>query len=229
VTATAAFIIFAKAPIPGTVKTRLCPPLTPDEAASLHGSLVLDAVERSKGLPHVSLYVAGSPDLGHPFFKVLEGRYQVRLLDQRGTDLGSRMHEAMQDAFVSGHAKVLLTGTDLPNLPRSYLTRAIDLLNTHDLVLGPTLDGGYYLIGLHRPNPELFEDIAWSTADVLPVTKKKAEEAGLSVGLLPECRDLDDLEDLKAFIKMLGQDRNISKRTEGALRLIASRLKDRVA
>jgi uncharacterized protein len=225
----AAVIVFAKAPIPGTVKTRLCPPLTPDEAASLHGSLVLDAVERSKGLPHVTLYVACSPDLGHPFFKVLEGRYQVRLLEQRGADLGSRMHEAIHDAFVSGHAGAFLTGTDLPNLPRSYLTRAIDLLKTHDLVLGPTSDGGYYLIGLHRPVPELFAGIAWSTPNVFLDTRKKAEAAGLSIGLLPECRDLDDIEDLKAFIRMLGQDKNISKRTEGALRLIASRLKDRVA
>jgi rSAM/selenodomain-associated transferase 1 len=203
VTATAAFIIFAKAPIPGTVKTRLCPPLTADEAASLHGSLVLDAIERAKGLPDVTLYVACAPDFGHPFFKVLEGRYQVRLLEQRGADLGSRMHEAMHEAFVSGHAKALLTGTDLPNLPRPYLTRAIDLLKTHDLALGPTFDGGYYLIGLRRPMPELFEGIAWSTPAVLRETKKRAEEAGLSVGVLPECRDLDDLEDLKAFIQML--------------------------
>ena len=134
------------------------------------------------------------------------------------------------NAFVvTGAVTALLTGTDLPNLPRSNLTRAIDLLKTHDLALGPTLDGGYYLIGLRRPIPELFEGIAWSTPAVLRETKKKAEEAGLSVGVLPECRDLDDLQDLKAFIHMLGQDRNISKRTEGALRLIAGRLKDRNA
>ncbi|TLY21745.1 MAG: glycosyltransferase, partial [Nitrospirae bacterium] len=70
-----ALIIFAKAPIPGEVKTRLCPPLDPDEAASLHGTLVLDAIERTKGLQGVTLYVAGTPDLAHPFFKVMEGRY----------------------------------------------------------------------------------------------------------------------------------------------------------
>ena len=70
-----ALIVFAKAPIPGEVKTRLCPPLDPDEAASLHGTLVLDAVERAKGLAGASLYVAGAPDLAHPFFKVMEGRY----------------------------------------------------------------------------------------------------------------------------------------------------------
>ncbi|MEK7797836.1 MAG: glycosyltransferase, partial [Nitrospirota bacterium] len=78
-----ALIIFAKAPIPGEVKTRLCPPLDEEEAASLHGSLVMDAIERTKGLQGITLYVAGAPDLDHPFFKVMEGRYGARLLLQR--------------------------------------------------------------------------------------------------------------------------------------------------
>ena len=222
-----ALIIFAKAPIPGEVKTRLCPPLDHDEAASLHGTLVLDAVERAKGLSGVSLYVAGTPDLAHPFFKVMEGRYGAKLLPQRGPDLGSRMKWAMQDAFEQGAQEVLLTGTDLPTLPRAYLAEALKLVKAHDVVLGPTADGGYYLIGLRKMVPVLFEGIAWSTASVLAETKKKIEQAGLSLGLLPECRDLDTLEDLKVFIGLCGKDRAITKRTESALRLIASRLKDR--
>lgn len=225
--ASTAFIIFAKAPIPGAVKTRLCPPLTLDEAASLHGSLFLDAIERTKGLQGVSLYVAGAPDLAHPFFKIMEGRYCARLLEQRGPDLGSRMRRAMQDAFDEGHREVLLTGTDLPALPRAHLVEALKLIKDHDLVLGPTPDGGYYLIGLRRMIPDLFVGIAWSTPTVLAETRKKAEEAGLSLALLPECRDLDTLDDLKAFITLIGKDRNLTKRTEGTLRLIATRLKDR--
>jgi rSAM/selenodomain-associated transferase 1 len=222
-----ALIIFAKAPIPGEVKTRLCPPLDPDEAASLHGSLVLDAIERTKGLQGVSLYVAGTPDLAHPFFKVMEGRYGARLLLQRGPDLGSRMMNAIQDAFDQGAKDVLLTGTDLPTLPRAHLVEALKLVKNHDVVLGPTADGGYYLIGFRKMVPALFEGIAWSTASVLAETKKKIEQTGLSLGLLPECRDVDTLEDLKAFIALIGKDRNLTKRTEGALRLIATRLKER--
>jgi len=222
-------VIFAKAPIPGEVKTRLCPPLTPDEAASLHGTLVLDAVERAKGLPGASLYVAGAPDLAHPFFKVMEGRYGAKLLAQRGPDLGSRMRWAMQDAFEQGAQEVLLTGTDLPTLPRALLVEALKLVKTHDVVLGPTTDGGYYLIGLRKMVSALFEGIAWSTASVLAETKKKIEQAGLSLGLLPECRDLDTVEDLKVFIGLCGKDRAMTKRTEGALRLIATRLKERGA
>ena len=222
-----ALIIFAKAPIPGEVKTRLCPPLDHDEAASLHGTLVLDAVERAKGLPGASLYVAGAPDLAHPFFKVMEGRYGVKLLAQRGPDLGSRMRWAMQDAFEQGAQEVLLTGTDLPTLPRAYLAEALKLVKAHDVVLGPTADGGYYLIGLRKMVPVLFEGIAWSTASVLAETKKKIEQAGLPLGLLPECRDLDTVDDLKVFIGLCGKDRAMTKRTEGALRLIATRLKER--
>ncbi|TLY46340.1 MAG: glycosyltransferase [Nitrospirae bacterium] len=222
-----ALIVFAKAPIPGEVKTRLCPPLDPDEAASLHGTLVLDTVERAKGLAGASLYVAGAPDLAHPFFKVLEGRYGAKLLAQRGPDLGARMKWAMQDAFEQGAEDVLLTGTDLPTLPRARLQQALTLIKKHDVVLGPTADGGYYLIGLRKMVPALFEGIAWSTAEVFADTKKKIEDAGLSLGLLPECRDLDTLEDLKAFIGLCGKERGMTKRTEGALHLIASRLKDR--
>jgi rSAM/selenodomain-associated transferase 1 len=222
-----ALIIFAKAPIPGEVKTRLCPPLDADEAASLHGSLVLDAIERTKGLQGISLYVAGTPDLAHPFFKVMEGRYGARLLLQRGPDLGARMMNAMQDAFDQGAHDALLTGTDLPALPRAHLVEALKLIKSHDVVLGPTTDGGYYLIGLHKMVPALFDGIAWSTASVFAETKKKIETAGLSLGLLPECRDMDTLDDLKAFIGLCGKDKAMTKRTEGALRLIGARLKAR--
>ena len=224
-----ALIIFAKAPIPGEVKTRLCPPLDADEAASLHGSLVLDAIERTKGLQGISLYVAGTPDLEHPFFKVMEGRYGARLLLQRGPDLGSRMKQAMQDTFDQGAQAVLLTGTDLPTLPRAHLVEALTLIRNHDVVLGPTADGGYYLIGLRKMVPGLFDGVAWSTGSVFAETKKKVEAAGLSLGLLPECRDVDTLDDLKHFIALIGKDKAMTKRTEGALRLIGARLKERGA
>ena len=222
-----ALIIFTKAPVAGTSKTRLCPPLTPDEAASLHGSLILDAMEQAQGLAGVTLYVAGTPDLAHPFFKVLEGRYGARLLPQEGEDLGARMSGAMQKVFSLGHRRVILIGTDLPNLTRRHLSEAVNDLGSHDLVLGPTLDGGYYLIALSRPVPELFSGLAWSTTTVLEETKKKAASLELSVTLLPSLRDLDDLDDLNAFIKLAGKDKSLSKRTAGALTLIGERLKER--
>ena len=138
------------------------------------------------------------------------------------------MKWAMQDAVEQGAQEVLLTGTDLPTLPRAHLVEALTLIKRHDVVLGPTADGGYYLIGLRKMVPALFDGIAWSTPSVFAETKKKIEQAGLSLGLLPECRDLDTLEDLKAFIGLCGKDRAMTKRTEGALRLIATRLKERI-
>ena len=137
------------------------------------------------------------------------------------------MQGVVETVFALGHSRAILTGTDLPTLVASHLKQAIDELSTHDIVLGPTLDGGYYLIGLRRPTPELFEGISWSTATVLEETRKKASALGLSEALLPSLRDLDDVEDLKEFVTIVGRDRNLSKRTAGALALIGQRLKER--
>src|SRR5437870_12002545 len=112
-----ALIVFAKAPIPGEVKTRLCPPLDPDEAASLHGTLVLDAVERAKGLAGASLYVAGAPDLARPVFQVLDGRYGAQLLPERGPRLCVGTQWAMQDASEQDAEDGRRDGTNVTTLP----------------------------------------------------------------------------------------------------------------
>ena len=246
--AEAALIIFAKAPIPGQVKTRLCPPLTPDEAASLHGSFVLDAVERSR-LPMLDRFLACDPSSAHVFFKIMEERQRVRLIDQEGEDLGARMSHACAGAFKNGYRRVLLVGSDLPTLQSSAYTQALDLLATHDVVLGPALDGGYYLIGLTRPMSDLFVGIPWSTSQVLALTQRKADALGLRTALLPPCRDVDTIDDLLALIETAGLEAqgprqeggrvqagssgpehsasSLSHRTAGALHLIADRLRQR--
>ena len=151
-----ALVIFAKAPIPGEVKTRLCPPLTPDEAATLHGSFVLDMLERTKlavaklQLP-LHRYLACAPSSALVFFKIMEERQGVRLLDQVGKDLGQRMHHTCVDLFTKGYKQVIIVGTDVPTLPLSVYQEAFAMLGRSDVVLGPALDGGYYLIGLAQP------------------------------------------------------------------------------
>jgi len=248
----AALVIFAKAPIPGQVKTRLCPPLTPDEAASLHGSFVLDALERSRDdrttgrvtLNRVPLdrFVACAPSASHVFFKIIEERHGVQLLDQIGEDLGARMDQAFRAIFARGYQRVLVVGTDLPSLPGACYTEALSLLADHDLVLGPSLDGGYYLIGLRGPAPELFVGMPWSTDRVCALTRAKADALGLKTGLLPTWRDVDTIEDLLALIDETGLEApchggsqvrpsplapSLSARTAGVLRLLASRLRTR--
>lgn len=227
----AALVIFGKAPIPGQVKTRLCPPLTPDEAATLQGSLVLDVVERARASAKSGQYdmvFACAPSREHVFFKVLEDRQGLRLLDQVGGDLGARMHQAFQELFDRGYRHVVIVGTDVPTLPGSTFAAAFRTLQDHDLVLGPALDGGYYLIGLKRPAPDLFAGIPWSSDQVAALTREKAEVLGLKTALLPPYRDLDRLEDLQALIgEAKSAPKTFSPRTAGVLQTLADRLSSR--
>lgn len=231
-----ALVIFAKAPIPGQVKTRLCPPLTADEAATLHGSFVLDQLERTKAaiakfrLPAVRV-LACAPSSTHVFFKILGERQGVRLLDQVGAELGARMHASFMRLFADGFRRVVLVGTDVPSLPLTHYRQAFDLLETHDLVLGPARDGGYYLIGLTQPVADLFHDIPWSTDHVLATTRERAAGRALKTALLPTWRDVDTLDDLRAVIRDSAAEshrpqaeRTFSMRTAGALSLIGKRL-----
>ena len=235
----AALVIFAKAPIPGQVKTRLCPPLTPDEAATLHGSFVLDMLERTK-LATTKLklqfdrHLACAPSASHVFFKIMEERQGVKVIDQVGDDLGARMHNAFETLFARGYQRVLIIGTDVPTLPLEHVKQALTMLEQHDLVLGPALDGGYYLIGLTRPIQALFRDISWSTDQVLKRTQENAATAGLTTALLDPWRDVDTLDDLQALIeanaadaKKPKNDRVFSNRTAGVLEMLAKRLKAR--
>ena len=235
----AALVIFAKAPVPGEVKTRLCPPLTPDEAATLHGSFVLDMLERTKlAVAKLQLpfhrYLACAPSSELVFFKIMEERQGVRLLDQVGADLGQRMHHTFVSLFTKGYERVLLVGTDVPTLPLSVYQDALTLLDKSDVVLGPALDGGYYLIGLKKPAEQLFTQVPWSTDQVLAVTQQNAKTLGLSVSLTTAWRDVDTIEDLQALIessaldaKKPKKDQSFSTRTAGALQLIAKRLRSR--
>jgi len=234
-----ALVIFAKAPIPGQVKTRLCPPLTPDEAATMHGSFVLDTLERTKAavskfrLP-IDRYLACAPSSALAFFKIMEERQAVRLLDQEGDDLGARMDGVFHTLFSRGYGRVVIAGTDVPSLPLETYHQAVQLLDRYDVVVGPALDGGYYLIGLKKVAPPLFRDIPWSTDRVLALTNEKAAMLGLSVGVLPEWRDVDTIDDLNILIdasqldaRKPKQEQSFSARTAGALQLLATRLRAR--
>ena len=237
----AALVIFAKAPIPGEVKTRLCPPLTPDEAATLHGSFVLDILERTKlAVAKLQLpfhrYLACAPSSDLVFFKIMEERQGVRLLDQVGEDLGQRMHRTFVDLFARGYKQVIIVGTDVPTLPLSVYQEALAMLGRSDVVLGPALDGGYYLIGLKHPAEKLFTGVPWSTDQVLAITQQQAKQLGLSVGFTTAWRDVDSIADLQSLItecqednKKPKQGRTFSVRTAGTLQLLATRLKTRQA
>jgi rSAM/selenodomain-associated transferase 1 len=194
----------AKAPRAGQVKTRLCPPLDPAEAAELYRCFLLDRIAQVAALDHATPVVAYAPaDARDEIERLAPG---LRLLAQRGPDLGERLTHVFADLLAGGHRAAIATDSDTPTLPRRYLEQAIGALTDGDadVTLGPTEDGGYYLIGLARPAPLLFEDIPWSTDGVLAATLDRARRLDLRVAVLPGWFDVDTAADLDRLRAALG-------------------------
>jgi hypothetical protein len=185
--------LFAKAPVAGLVKTRLCPPLSHQEAAELYRAMLLDILDQHTAGPKRELELWYAPEGARGWFEAnAPGGYRLRA--QQGEGLGPRM-AALFRAHAGGRAPVVLRGTDSPSLPLARVEAAFDSLERADLVLGPDLDGGYNLIGLRGSPEELFE-IPFSTARVLQETLSRARALGLRVELLPPHYDVDVASDL---------------------------------
>lgn len=194
-------IIFAKEPVPGEVKTRLSPPLRLEDACRLYHAFLEDILEEMGRLPRMDLGLAYTPAGAGDFFRRLTGK-SVRVIPQEGRDLGERMLRTLSWSFGAGCQTVLLRGSDTPDLPGAFLAEARERLSTGaaQVVLGPSRDGGYYLIGLKAPYPALFAGIPWSTGRVLDETLKRAAQLSLQVHLLPYWSDIDTHADLLAFL-----------------------------
>ncbi len=191
--------VFARAPLPGRTKTRLIPVLGAEGAAALHARLTRDTLQRLTAHPALEVELWCHPDEAHPFFRDCQARFDVPLFCQRGGDLGARMDHALRHGL-DRRPHVLLVGTDCPALRAEDLVTAGEALRDgHDVVLGPALDGGYYLIGLRRPRPRLFRDMPWGSAQVLELTRHRLRQAGLHWYELPRRADLDRPEDLARF------------------------------
>jgi rSAM/selenodomain-associated transferase 1 len=186
----------AKAPRPGKVKTRLSPPLTPEQASALNICFIRDTTENIQQVtersPGAGLVVY-TPIGDEAAFDDLLPR-QFALLGQRGDGFGERLLHACEDLFSCGFASVCLIDSDSPTMPQSALLQAVEVLQRPGdrMVLGPSDDGGYYLIGLKQLHPEVFERIEWSTERVLEQTLERATEIGLPSELLPAWYDVDD-------------------------------------
>ena len=192
-------VVFAKPAVSGSVKTRLVPTLTPDEAAEFHLAALSDtlAVAQSVAGGSVELQVAGGEeDLAE--FRALCPGCAVR--PQVDGDLGARLTAAFEVSFDRGTEKMIVVGSDHPTLPVEYLSQAFQELATADIVFGPSRDGGYYAVGLRRgawpAAKRTFEDIPWSTPQVLETSLSRAREVGLGLSLLPEWYDVDRPDDL---------------------------------
>jgi rSAM/selenodomain-associated transferase 1 len=189
-------LIFAKAPIPGQVKTRLQHQLGSLGCAKLHEQLTLKTLEMacSRRIAPVELWC--TPDKTHPFFQHCRATFRITLKTQQGENLGSRLPNALSHAAKHGESTVII-GTDCPEMDNTYLESAFHALgNGHDLVLGPAQDGGYVLIGTKQAEPALFTDIHWGTDQVLAQTRAAAQRLRWSWTELPTLRDIDRPEDL---------------------------------
>ena len=202
--ADAALVIMAKRPLPGRTKTRLTPSLTPDQAAALYEALLRDTIDLAAGVDTVDLAVAVTPPDAMDYFRPLVSS-GTELLPVECPHIGGCLSQVLS-RLLHDHAKAVALNSDGPTLPASYLQQAFVRLDDHDVVIGPSEDGGYYLIGLCQPQPALFEDIAWSTPSVTPQTIERAQTLGLRVALLPAWYDVDtvaDLDRLRAAIMTL--------------------------
>lgn len=195
-----ALAVMAKAPRPGKVKTRLAPPLTLDQAAELNACFLRDTAA------NIGAVAASSPAAGvisytpvgdEVFFNNLLPDDFV-LIPQRGGDFGERLLATAQDLLSCGYGSVCLIDSDSPTVPAAAFEQAIaELQKDGDrIVLGPSQDGGYYLIGLKRAHSEVFADIRWSTSSVFAETVAAAKSVGIEVVVLPLWYDVDDGETL---------------------------------
>jgi uncharacterized protein len=197
-----ALFVMAKDPRAGQVKTRLCPPLTPDMAARLYQCFLLDILDLVAGLPGVDPVIAFSPpEARAEFSRLTSGRFL--LIPQHGADLGARLENSFRVLFQQGYEQVAAVSTDSPDLPSEYLGEAFSRLEKAPVVLGPCPDGGYYLIGMSRLIPELFRDMPWSTERVVPETEVRIKRMGLLLSYLPEWHDVDTGADLHRLMEEL--------------------------
>jgi len=194
---TIAVAIMAKAPRPREVKTRLCPPLLAEEAAALYRCFLLDKIAAVRALVGARPVLAYTPDEAQAEFAALAPDFT--LVPQRGADLGARLHATLAGLLAAGHSAAIAVDSDTPTLPREFLQQAVDCLTRPgpDIVLGPTEDGGYYLIGMRAAHRALFDGVPWSTAAVLEVTLRRAATASLQTVCMPAWFDVDTPDDLR--------------------------------
>jgi uncharacterized protein len=190
-------LVFAKAPDPGMVKTRLSAAIGAGAAAVLAARLALRAVATAceSRVGEVELWCA--PDVAHPFFELCRRRHGVSLHPQVGDPLGARMAHALRAALLRAPAAILI-GADVPTMSATHLRAAASaLVGGHDAVIGPAEDGGYWLLGLRHVDDTIFADVPWGTGDVLACTRQRLDALGWRVAETATRWDVDRPEDFE--------------------------------
>jgi uncharacterized protein len=200
-------LVVAKQPLPGQTKTRLCPPLSYDQAADLYECFLRDTLDVMRQINGVQRVISFLPKGAEDYFHHLAP--DMKLTCQQGNSLGERLDHLLTEALVNGSQRAVVMDSDSPTLPADYISQAFEHLTDADVVIGPTRDGGYYLIGMKRPQPHLLREVQMSTQHVLTDTLALAESTALAVSLLPTWYDVDtiaDLHELDAEIALLSKN-----------------------
>lgn len=195
-------IVFLKAPRPGTVKTRLAATLGTVSACAAYRYLVETLLRQLPALENVELCF--TPDDASSEVKPW-AQPSWRLTAQGNGDLGCRLEQAFRRSFDEGAGRVIIIGSDCPDVGERDIQAAWTALSSHDVVLGPATDGGYWLIGLRAPQPDLLANIPWSTDGVLRETLERCRAAGLKTHLLRELSDVDTEADWRRFLAKVGE------------------------
>lgn len=194
-------IIFLKYPEPGKVKTRLAKDVGSDQAASIYSHMaqaIIDNVLDPSSYKTVIYF--NPPDKQREIIDWL-GKKEVQYSPQKGNTLGDKISNAFKEVFCHGSDKTVIIGTDCIEITLETINKTMDLLNDNDAVLGPAKDGGYYLLGLNKFTPQIFQDIDWSTEYVLEQTVEKMNNNQLNFQLLKTLKDIDTVDDINDDVR----------------------------
>jgi len=197
-----AILVFCKAPVAGQVKTRLIPALTPEQAANAHIEITQYVLSELTKVQLCPIQLWCSPDTSHLFFSECLEKYPISLHQQQGDDLGARMNHAISSSLKS-YSKVLLIGSDVPSLTIDDVEFAVNALDNTDIVIAPAQDGGYVMIAMAEPHPELFMDMQWGHADVFSDTKHKIQLKNLMLTTTSAKWDVDYIDDWLKFKSLI--------------------------
>lgn len=189
-------IVFAKAPVAGFAKTRLARVIGDEAAAKLAARMLTETVAQAVAADVGPVEICCAPDTSHAQFTIEQTRHKLDLTSQSEGNLGERMSRAF-DRTLKTQQRVIIIGTDAPDLQAAALQQAANALTSHGAVFAPAYDGGYVMVGLSRAMPSLFEGIAWSTSKVMEQTRKKLSELNESYFELPAFFDIDEVSDLQ--------------------------------
>lgn len=192
-----AIIVFTRVPVPGQTKTRLMPYFTPKQCERLHSCMLQDTKGECEKV-EADVFICYTPEDKEGKIRKIFGK-RVHYFPQRGEGLGVRMHVAIEEVLKRGYTSCILFGTDIPELHSTDMDNAFRVLETKDIVFGPTKDGGYYLVGMKAPHKEVFEKQSYGHDSVMENTLAGLKEAGLKVGFVHTLSDVDRKEDVVAF------------------------------